>query len=69
MTARSGGSHSRPEPDSRNDGEVIEEALQLIREVDSTPLVHMTPLFYQHAYEELRMTTLDLLRILGHEAE
>lgn len=50
-------------------GEVIGEARQLIRELDRTPLVHLTPLFYQHAYEELRMTALDLLRMLGQEGD
>lgn len=37
----------------------------MLAEFDNTPLPHMTPLFYQHGYEELRMFTRDLLRILG----
>lgn len=52
-----------------NDDEVIAEALQLLADFDNTPLSHMTPLFYQHGYEELRMITQDLLRILGHDPD
>ena len=48
-----------------NDQEVIEEAVRMLRELDDTPLHQMTPLFYQHGYEELRLLTLELLRIFG----
>lgn len=47
-----------------SDQEVIEEALRMLRELDSAPPHQMTPLFYQHGYEELRMMVDDLLRIL-----
>lgn len=50
-----------------NDQEVIEEAVRMLRELDDTPLHQMTPLFYQHGYEELRLLTLELLRILGSD--
>lgn len=49
--------------------DVIAEALALLAELDNTPLTQMTPLFYQHGFEELRMITADLLRILGHDPE
>ncbi|MDP9888644.1 hypothetical protein [Pseudarthrobacter enclensis] len=52
-----------------SDDEVIAEALQLLADFDNTPLLDMTPLFYQHGYEELRMITRDLLRILGHDPD
>lgn len=47
--------------------EVIADALQLLAAFDNTPPTDMTPLFYQHGFEELRMITGDLLRILGHD--
>jgi hypothetical protein len=56
-------------PGRGSDDEVIAEALQLLADFDNTPLPHMTPLFYQHGYEELRMITRDLLRILGHDPD
>lgn len=49
--------------------EVIEQALQLLAGFDNTPPSQLTPLFYQHAYEELRLITGDLLRILGHDPD
>jgi hypothetical protein len=48
---------------------VIEDAVRLLRELDSTPPNQMTPLFYQHGYEELRMMVRDLLRMLGSDPE
>lgn len=41
----------------------------MLRDLDSTPLHQMTPLFYQHGYEELRMMVGDLLRILKSDPE
>lgn len=52
-----------------SDEEVIAVALQLLADFDNTPPTHMTPLFYQHGFEELRMITGDLLRILGHDPD
>ncbi|MFC8523408.1 hypothetical protein [Pseudarthrobacter sp. NPDC057230] len=48
------------------DQEVIEEAIRLLADLDDTPLHQMTPLYYQHGFEELRMLVGDLLRILTH---
>lgn len=50
---RQGGPPSRVGRGS--DDDVIAEALQLLADFDNTPLPHMTPLFYEHGYEELRM--------------
>jgi hypothetical protein len=50
-----------------NDQEVIEEAVRMLRELDDAPLHQMTPLFYVRGYEELRLLTRDLLRILGSD--
>ena len=49
--------------------DVIAEALALLAELDNTPLTQMTPLFYQHGFEELRIVTGDLLRVLGHDPD
>lgn len=49
--------------------DVIAGALALLTELDNTPLTQMTPLFYQHGFEELRIVTGDLLRVLGHDAD
>ncbi|MCU1515293.1 MAG: hypothetical protein JWQ75_14 [Pseudarthrobacter sp.] len=49
--------------------DVISNAVALLAELDNTPLSQMTPLFYQHGFEESRMVTKDLLRILGHDLE
>lgn len=64
------------EPDDTNppqtygsDREVIEEALRILADLDNTPLSHMTPLYYQHGFEELRMLVQDLLRILGQNLD
>ena len=47
-----------------SDQEVIEQAIRLLAELDDAPLNQMTPLYYQHGFEELRMLVGDLLRIL-----
>lgn len=52
-----------------DDAEVIAEALQMLRDLDNTPLGEMGPLFYQHWFEQLKMATGDLLRILGHDPD
>lgn len=53
--------------DRGSDEEVIAEAVRLLVELDNTRLNQMTPLFYQHGFEELRMITGDLLRVQGHD--
>jgi hypothetical protein len=60
-----GGRH----PGLASDEAVIREALHLIHELDDTPPHQMTPLFYQHWFEQLSMTTRDLLRLLGRDPE
>jgi hypothetical protein len=67
MTPESGGADAEQGADQGRD--VIAEALALLSELDNTPLTRMTPLFYQHGIEELRMITGDLLRILGHDLD
>jgi hypothetical protein len=52
-----------------SDQDVIDEAKRILRELDDTPLHQMTPLFYQHGFEELRILTRNLLRILGSDPE
>lgn len=59
---------NEPLPDTgEDDAEIIAQALQMLKELDHTPLTEMSPLFYQHWFEQLNMTTRDLLRILGHD--
>jgi hypothetical protein len=43
--------------------------LHLLHELDDTPPQQMTALFYQHWFEQLSMTTRDLLPVLGHEPD
>lgn len=47
----------------------ILETVEMIHELDDTGLHEMTPLFYQHAYEQVRMSLQDLLKILGHDPD
>jgi hypothetical protein len=67
MTPESGGTDA--EQGASQGRDVIADALALLAELDNTPLNQMTPLFYQHGFEELRMITADLLRILGHDPD
>ncbi|WP_164207008.1 hypothetical protein [[Micrococcus luteus] ATCC 49442] len=52
---------------SPNDETILVEALELLRELDDTPLGQMNALFYQHGFEELNLTVRALLRILGRD--
>ena len=56
----------RPDPELASDEAVIREALHMLHELDDTPPQQMTALFYQHWFEQVSMTTRDLLRVLGH---
>lgn len=47
----------------------IRETVEMIHELDDTGLHEMTPLFYQHGYEQVRMSLRYLLRILGHDPD
>lgn len=49
--------------------DAIAVAEQLLRDFDNTPQCDMTPLFYQHGFEELNMVVRDLLRHLGHDPD
>ena len=47
----------------------ILETVEMIHELDDTGLHEMTPFFYQHGYEQVRMSLRDLLTILGHDPD
>jgi hypothetical protein len=59
----------RPDPEPASDEAAIREALRMPHELDDTPHQQMTALFYQHWFEQPSMTTRDLLRVLGHDAD
>lgn len=59
----------RSDPEVASDEAVIRVALQMLHELDDTPPQQMTALFYQHWFEQLSMTTRDLLRVLGHDPD
>jgi len=59
----------RPDPELASDEAAIREALQMLHEIDDTPPQQMTALFYQHWFEQLSMTTRDLLRVLGRNPD
>lgn len=56
----------RPPPEVEG---FILETVEMIHQLDDTRLHEMTPLFYQHAYEQVRMSLQDLLKILGHDPD
>lgn len=56
-------------PEAADDEEIVSEALQMLKVLDNTPPSQMSPLFYQHWFEQLNMVTRDLLRILGHDPD
>ena len=47
----------------------ILETVEMVHELDDTGLHEMTPLFYQHGYEQVRMSLRELLTILGHDPD
>lgn len=47
----------------------ILETVEMIHELDGTVLHEMTPLFYQHGYEQVTMSLREMLRILGHDPD
>lgn len=47
----------------------ILETVEVIHELDDSALHEMTPLFYQHGYEQLMMSHRDLLTILGYDLD
>lgn len=54
---------------SPSDEALIVEALQMLRELDDTPLDQMDALFYQHGFEELNLMVRALLRMLGRDLD
>lgn len=56
-------------PALQQNGDVIAMAERLLQDFDNTPPCDMTPLFYQHGFEELNMVVRDLLRHLGHHPD
>lgn len=49
--------------------EVVQRALQLLRDFDSVPMTELTPMFYQHGFGELNTAMRDLLKLLGHDPD
>jgi len=49
------------------DRETIAEIIEMLQSLDNTRPRQMSPLFYQHWFEQLNMSIRDLLRILGHD--
>lgn len=42
------------------------ETVDMIHDLDNTGQHDLTPLFYQHGYEQLRIAVQELLTVLGH---
>jgi hypothetical protein len=47
----------------------IVDTVGMIREFDDTDLSEMTPLFYQHGYEQVTLALRELLTMLGHDPD
>ena len=47
----------------------ISETLEFVRQFDRTSLNNMTPLFYQHGYEQAMSSLRELLKILGRDPD
>jgi hypothetical protein len=47
----------------------IVDTVGMIRELDDTDLSEMTPLFYQHGYEQVALALRELLTMLGHDPD
>jgi hypothetical protein len=54
---------------SDEDRAVIADAVQIVRDLDSTRPGEMTELFYWHGFNELRLAVGGLLRILGEDVD
>ncbi|MDQ6753690.1 MAG: hypothetical protein M3017_09820 [Actinomycetota bacterium] len=48
---------------------LVLETVEMIHELDDTSPREMTPLFYQHGYEQVRLSLQNLLRLLGHDPD
>jgi hypothetical protein len=49
--------------------DIIAGVMRTLQDFDNTPPTAMTPLFYQHGFEELNIAVRDLLRLLGHDPD
>lgn len=58
-----------PAPHEDPEVEVVQRALRLLRDFDNVPMTELTPMFYQHGFEELNMAMRDLLNLLGHDPD
>ena len=61
--------HGLPAAGGGAAGPGLTETVEVTRELDDTGLQEMTPLFYQHGFEQLRMSLRDLLTVLGHNPD
>lgn len=52
-----------------SDEATIAEIIEMLNSLDNTSPNQMSPLFYQHWFEQLNMSIRDLLRILGHDLD
>lgn len=68
MSDNHDGGHPPPGDLTAEDEDTVLEILEMLRALDATRPDRMTPLFYQHWFEQLNMSIRDLLRILGREA-
>lgn len=59
----------RPENRPAEIEDIILEIVEMLKALDDTRPDQMTPLFYQHWFEQLNMSVRDLLRILVREAD
>lgn len=69
MHEMDGGSGRGAVPESGEEEETIATVVQLLQALDDRPPADMTPLFYQHGFEELNLAVRDLLRLLGHDPD
>ena len=47
----------------------IFETVEMLHELDDTGLHELTPLFYEHGYEQVAHSLRELLRMLGHDTD
>ena len=47
----------------------ILETVEMLHELDGTGLHELTPLFYEHGYEQVAHSLRELLKMLGHDPD
>ncbi len=47
----------------------ILETVDMLHELDGTSLHELTPLFYEHGYEQVAHSLRELLKMLGHDPD